>query len=86
MGLAHHVTPAGELMARAGEIAEAVAASSPTAIRTGLRFVAESRGLDGEQAGQAARRYREEQFRTPDFAEGIRAFREKRPPRWSSSD
>jgi enoyl-CoA hydratase/carnithine racemase len=45
-----------------------------------LRFVAESRDLDWRQGGEVARRYREELFRTPEFAEGIRAFREKRPP------
>src|SRR5207244_6242828 len=69
MGLAHHVTPAAELMDHAGEIASAVAASSPTALRSGLRFVAESRGIDRDTAGQVARRYREELFQTPDFAE-----------------
>jgi enoyl-CoA hydratase/carnithine racemase len=80
MGLAHHVAKDDELMERAAEIAGAVAASSPAAIGSGLRFVAESRDLDWRQGGEVARRYREELFRTPEFAEGIRAFREKRPP------
>jgi enoyl-CoA hydratase/carnithine racemase len=83
MGLAHYVAPTSELMGRAGEIASAAAAASPMAMRTGLRFVAETRGLDSEKSGQTARRFREELFQTADFAEGIRAFREKRPPKWS---
>src|SRR5439155_26259950 len=74
MGLAHHLAPAAELEARAGEIAAEVAAAGPEAIGAGLRFVAETRGLAWEQAGESAQRYRQELFRTPDFAEGIRAF------------
>ena len=82
MGLAHHLAPAAELEARAGEIAAEVAAASPEAMRAGLRFVAETRDLNWEQAAESAQRFRQDLFRTPDFAEGIRAFREKRQPRW----
>ena len=84
MGLAHQVAPAADLEARASEIAVEVAAASPEAIGAGLRFVAETRGLTWEQAGESAQRFRQKLFRTPDFAEGIRAFREKRQPRWPS--
>jgi enoyl-CoA hydratase/carnithine racemase len=82
IGLAHHVTPVTNLEDRAGEIAAEAAAASPEAMRAGLRFVAETRGLNWEQAGESARQFRQELFRTRDFAEGIRAFREKRKPRW----
>jgi len=84
MGLAHRVIPATELEARASEIAAEVAAASPEAVGAGLRFVAETRGLAWEQAGESAQRFRQELFRTPGFTEGIRAFREKRRPRWPS--
>ena len=84
IGLAHYITPSAGLMDRAGQIASAVAMVSPVSLRSGMRFVAETRGLDWEKGGQTAQRFREEHFRNPDFAEGIRAFREKRPPRWTS--
>jgi enoyl-CoA hydratase/carnithine racemase len=82
MGLAHEVTV--DLEKRGGEVAEHLAVSSPTAIRSGLNFVQETRGADWPTAGLSARRFRNEVFQSPDFQEGLRAFHEKRPPRWPS--
>jgi enoyl-CoA hydratase/carnithine racemase len=84
-GLVHHVVESATLMARAQEIAAAVAESSPTAIHAGMAFVREARGKTWEEAGGLARQMRNEVFRSADFQEGIRAFQEKRPPRWPSS-
>ncbi len=66
------------------EIAQALARSSPTAIRSGLDFIQEVRGKDWDMAGTIARRIRDELFRSADFQEGLRAFREKREPKWPS--
>jgi enoyl-CoA hydratase/carnithine racemase len=82
-GLVHHVVEPAGLMERAREIAGAIAESSPTAIRAGLAFVRDARSKSWEEAGDLARRMRNEVFRSADFQEGIRAFQEKRPPRWS---
>jgi enoyl-CoA hydratase/carnithine racemase len=82
MGLAHEVT--AELEKRSVEVAESLAASSPTAIRSGLMFVHETRGRDWQTAGVIAQQVRNEVFRSEDFQEGIRAFREKRTPGWPS--
>ena len=82
MDLIHEVTPEPEK--RGMEVAESLAAFSPTAIRSGLLYVQESRGKDWQTAGAIAQRARNEVFQSPDFQEGIRAFREKRLPRWPS--
>jgi enoyl-CoA hydratase/carnithine racemase len=82
MGLVQEI--ADNPQARVSELAAQLAEASPSAIRSGLNFVQEARGKDWEMAGLIARRVREEVFRTGDFQEGIRAFREKRKPKWPS--
>jgi enoyl-CoA hydratase/carnithine racemase len=82
IGLIHEV--AADLENRAVHLATAIAESSPTAINSGLTFVQEVRGRDWQIAGEIARRIRDEVFESDDFAEGVRAFREKRAPRWPS--
>ena len=80
LGLVHEI--AADPVDRAWEVAQSIAAFSPTSIRNGLRFVQETRELDTHEAGRIARRIRNEVFRSADFAEGIQAFREKRAPKW----
>ncbi len=82
MGLVHEISYHPE--ESAADLARSVAGFSPTAIRAGLRFVRHARGRDWETAGQVAGRMRNEVFASEDFQEGLRAFREKRPPRWPS--
>jgi enoyl-CoA hydratase/carnithine racemase len=81
-GLIHEISAQPE--ARAAELAAALAAASPTAIRAGLRFVREVRGKNWQHAGEIARQIRNRVFASADFQEGVRAFREKRPPQWPS--
>lgn len=81
-GLVHEIAP--DLDRAAMDSAAFVAAFSPTSIRQGLRFVHETRGKDWETAGTIGRRIRNEVFASPDLREGIRAFREKRAPKWPS--
>jgi len=83
-GLVHLVVESARLMEHAREIAGALAEASPTAIRSGLTFVREARGKGWEEAGALARQMRNEVFKSADFEEGIRAFQEKRHPRWPS--
>jgi enoyl-CoA hydratase/carnithine racemase len=82
LGLVHQIDP--EAQSRARQIALDLAEASPTAIQSGLLFTQQVRGLSWEKAGDVARMVRDEVLGSDDFAEGVRAFLEKRPPRWPS--
>jgi enoyl-CoA hydratase/carnithine racemase len=83
-GLAQFVVPAADLQDRSGELASALSVASPGAVSSGLSFVQQIRNRTEAEAGEVARLAREQIFEGEDFKEGVRAFQEKRPPRWPS--
>ena len=81
-GLVHEI--ASNPVDRALEVAATIAAYSPTSLRSGMMFLQEARDRNWRDAGELARMVRREVFESEDFLEGIRAFREKRKPKWPS--
>jgi enoyl-CoA hydratase/carnithine racemase len=84
LGLVHQSAGAADLGETAMQIALDLANSSPTAIRAGLTFVREIESRGREGTVEVARVHRNKVFDSADFQEGVRAFREKRPPKWPS--
>ena len=80
LGLINRVVPAAELMAWALETAEAIAANSPTAVQAVKKQISSTiadhvrtREAMDQELGDAVRA-------SPNFTEGVTAFREKRRP------
>ena len=69
---------------RATELARELSGFSPIALRAGLDYVHQIRGLDWENAGRVGRVTRDRLLSSDDFKEGSRAFLEKRQPSWPS--
>jgi enoyl-CoA hydratase/carnithine racemase len=69
---------------RAMEIARTLSGFSPIALKAGLDYVHQIRGLDWEHAGRVGRLTRDRLLSSDDFKEGSRAFLEKRHPSWPS--
>jgi methylglutaconyl-CoA hydratase len=83
LGLVNEVVPAAALEARTLELANTLLANSPSSLVATKKLLRESQepGIDGEisraiEANAAIRT-------TADFREGLAAFLEKRPPKWS---
>jgi 2-(1,2-epoxy-1,2-dihydrophenyl)acetyl-CoA isomerase len=83
MGLVTSVVPAAKLGEAAREMAERLAQGAPIALALTKRALnaAWDRGLDGALEYEAF--LQDLAGRTRDHAEGIAAFMEKRPPRFS---
>ncbi|WP_010525698.1 crotonase/enoyl-CoA hydratase family protein [Nesterenkonia sp. F] len=82
LGLINAVTPDGEALAGALELAEEVAANAPLALAGVKQVVRSADRLPEPEAFAAQREVLAELSRSEDFAEGARAFAEKRAPQW----
>ncbi len=78
MGLVHMVVPAPDLDAVTRQYCEMIAANAPLTVRTAKRVIREVTKVDYDAA--ACRAWVKECFDSEDYAEGRRAFMEKRKP------
>jgi enoyl-CoA hydratase len=82
VGLVGHVVPDGEALARAMELAQAVAANGPLAVQAILRTIRETEGMPENEAFATEAKLGMTVFASQDAKEGPRAFTEKRAPRF----
>jgi methylglutaconyl-CoA hydratase len=80
MGLVTHVTD--DVPARVAALCAGVRAGAPRAVAETKRLLHRVPTLDIDTAFDEMRRLSDELFSGPDAAEGMAAFREKRPPVW----
>jgi enoyl-CoA hydratase/carnithine racemase len=84
-GLVNRVAPTGELEAVAAELADELAGNSPLAQLGNKRVIAALLHAEGRLDAEVARELielRRASFASADMREGMRAFAEKRAPRW----
>lgn len=81
-GLVSEVVGAGELERRTAEVAASISGYSGFALRAGLDYVRQIQYQPPGLALRVGRIVRNELTGHPDFAEGVRAWAEKRKPNW----
>jgi enoyl-CoA hydratase/carnithine racemase len=82
-GIVGRVVPLAELDSAVADLAGALAAKSPITTRLGLRAIADAEELELETALPLLRDRLGECLATEDAREGLMAFLEKRPPKWT---
>jgi crotonobetainyl-CoA hydratase len=86
-GLVNRVVPASQLMRTALELAHAICASAPLSVAAALEIMRETEGVGVAEGYQIMRggglpAY-QRMLDSDDAREGMRAFTERRPPRWT---
>ena len=85
IGLVNRVVPREQLAEATLELARQIAAASPYTLGLGKRGFYEQLELDVPQAYQVTERIMVENAQAPDAIEGMKAFLERRPPKWGGS-
>jgi len=84
-GLVGEVAPVADVTGRAVALAEAIAANAPLSLagnKRVIRALLDAEGALDPAVEEELVALRDACFGTEDFFEGVRAFAEKRPPRW----
>jgi len=82
IGLVNHLVPAGQARAKALEIAATIAENGPVAVRQAKKAIAWGSETDLSTAMVLAIEAYNNTVTTDDRLEGVRAFNEKRKPRF----
>jgi len=82
VGLAHRAVPAAQLLAAVQEEIDALCAAGPIALAECKKLVRLVPTLARDEAFRVTSEWSARMFRSPEAAEGMAAFREKRPPAW----
>ena len=82
IGLVNRVVPKAELVDATLRYAREIAAKAPLTLRAAKRAIAEAQRGAGERDAAAVAALIAACFESDDYAEGVRAFLEKRRPRF----
>jgi len=82
-GLLHRVVPAAELERAVEQEVHAIAQGGPNALREAKQLIRTIEQLPEDEAFAFAEKKIAELFASDEAREGMRAFAEKRPPRWA---
>jgi enoyl-CoA hydratase len=81
-GMVNRLTPAGQAVAGAIELASAICVCAPIAVFESLKVARAAVDFDDATLKQQTNEAMARNARTADYAEGPRAFLEKRSPKW----
>ncbi len=84
LGIVNRIAPAGMAVEAALQLAAAICANAPVAVRESLGVVRQALDLSDRELRALSERAQDRIMLTEDFQEGPRAFIEKRAPRWAA--